>query len=79
VRLPEWQCKASHESWATRLFVRPVGHARYGPEVPIMYEQLVGFFSEDGRKRLDVGHAAVHKECAACNESWATRLRIKPV
>jgi len=73
------ECKASHESWATRLFVRPIGHPANGPAVPLRYNELVGIFSEDGRKRLDIGHAAVHKECAASHNSWATRLFVRAV
>ena len=43
------ECKASHESWATRLFVHPIGHPANGPAVPLHYNELVGIFSEATR------------------------------
>ena len=67
---------AGHESWATRLFIRPVGHRANGPPTVLSYGQLVGIFSQDGRKRFDVGGAGVYKDCDAGHESCTTRLRI---
>jgi hypothetical protein len=66
---------ASHESWATRLRISRLN----GPNVgPVMYEDIVGIFSEDARFRLDIGTDAMKKNVPADHDSWATRLRIKP-
>jgi hypothetical protein len=66
---------ASHESWATRLRIARLN----GPNVgPVMYEDVVGIFSEDARFRLDIGTDAMKKNVPADHDSWATRLRIKP-
>ena len=70
-------CAASHESWATRVFVRPVGQ-HSSANAPIAYGQLVGVFSETGGKRLDLGSKS-RRSCKADHDSWATQLRILPV
>jgi hypothetical protein len=43
------------------------------------YEDVVGIFSEDGKFRLDIGTDTMKKNVAADHNSWATRLRIKPL
>jgi len=71
------ECPASHESWATRFYIRRVdGGPNKGPVSP---DHLVGIFSETNGKRLDIGIASMKAECAASHESWATRFRIKPL
>ena len=66
----------SHESWATRLHVKrlqPSGNT------PIKYGEIIGLFSECGRKRLDIGERSMKENVPAHHDSWATRLRINKV
>merc|ERR1712232_1529295 len=49
---------ASHESWATRLIIKRLDGPNKGP---VQTDHVVGIFSEDGQKRLDVGEAAMKK------------------
>ena len=65
------ECAASHNSWATRLFIRPLDGSSQ-----VQYNQLVGIFSESNGKRLDIGSASVYREIDASHSSWATRLHI---
>jgi hypothetical protein len=66
---------ASHESWATRLKILQLNSSTLGP---VMYEDVVGIFSEDGKYRLDIGTDAMKQNVAASHDSWATRLKIAP-
>lgn len=67
------ECHADHESWATKLFIKPADGS-----TEVNYGQAVGIFSEDGRVRLDIGSASV-KPCAGTHESWASQLSILQV
>ena len=67
---------ASHESWATKLRIKRLDGESSGP---VRTEHVVGIFSEDGRKRLDIGTASMKKDISASHESWATMLKILPV
>lgn len=66
---------ASHRSWATVLYIRRLDGPNYGQ---VRYGDLVGFFSQDGRVRLDIGSWAMLEEVPAYHESWATQLVIRP-
>jgi len=65
----------SHESWATRLYIRRLN----GGKGYLKYDELVGIFSENNDKRLDIGGDAMKEEVPASHESWATRLFIKKI
>jgi hypothetical protein len=66
---------ASHVSWATQLRINRLNSSNIGP---VMYEDVVGIFSEDGKYRLDIGTDAMKQNVPASHDSWATRLRIAP-
>ena len=67
---------ASHESWATRLrIVRLSGVSNHS----LSYGEIVGVFSEDGEWRLDIGTDAMKQNVPATHDSWATRLKIRPL
>merc|ERR1711959_677240 len=61
---------ASHESWATRLIIKRVDGPSRGD---IETDHVVGIFSENNDKRLDIGGDAMKEEVPASHESWATR------
>ena len=66
----------THDSWATRLVLRRLDGANKGD---VMEGHVFGIFSEDGRKRLDLGCASIEEQRDVRHESWATRLRIRPL
>eukprot|EP00008_Paramoeba_atlantica_P003010 CAMPEP_0201489422 /NCGR_PEP_ID=MMETSP0151_2-20130828/22793_1 /ASSEMBLY_ACC=CAM_ASM_000257 /TAXON_ID=200890 /ORGANISM="Paramoeba atlantica, Strain 621/1 / CCAP 1560/9" /LENGTH=153 /DNA_ID=CAMNT_0047875021 /DNA_START=95 /DNA_END=557 /DNA_ORIENTATION=+ len=53
------QVSASHESWATRLWIKRLASDDDGA---LRYGEVVGIFSENGRCRLDIGIRAVKKK-----------------
>ncbi len=64
---------ADHRSWATVLVIQRLDGPSSGE---IRYGDLVGFFSEDGRFRLDIGTRAMKENVPASHESWATQFVI---
>ena len=67
---------ASHNSWATRLRIVRLTGLSLGP---VTYGDVVGIFSEDGKWRLDIGERATKENVPASHNSWATRLKIRPL
>lgn len=65
-----------HESWATILYFQAADNSGT-KQGPVMYGDLVGIFSQDGKSRLDIGSDAMKEETSASHDSWATRLRIE--
>ncbi|MBX2826520.1 MAG: matrixin family metalloprotease [Flavobacteriaceae bacterium] len=63
---------AGHNSWATRLVIKRLN----GAQGPIMQDDVIGIFTEDGKYRLDIGTDAMQKTVPASHNSWATRLKI---
>ena len=64
---------ASHNSWATQLFIQRLDGPNRGP---IHYGDVVGVFSSDRKVRLDIGTRATQEDVPASHNSWGTRLRI---
>ena len=65
---------ASHESWATRLYIRRVD----GPSVGNVEDtHLVGIFSEKHGKRLDIGEGSMKEKVPVTHFSHATKLKIR--
>lgn len=80
-RLDIGQCKEGkktqpedHESWATLLEIRRLDGDSVGP---VRQNHVVGFFSKDGKFRLDIGAGSFNKNTPADHNTWATRLRVK--
>jgi len=65
----------SHESWATRLNIKRLGEGKG----PLMYNEIVGVFSECGNKRLDIGERSMKENVPAAHNSWATSLKISKI
>ena len=66
----------THDSWATRCVLRRLD----GPsEGDVEEGHVLGIFSENGSTRLDLGCASIKEQRNVQQESWATRLRIKPL
>ena len=66
--------RISHESWATRLRMKRLNGTS---NTPLRYGEIIGLFSECGKKRLDIGERAMKENIPASHDSWATRLHIQ--